>query len=450
MSLINWNKDNILKFSIDYTKVDSPLDNFPILLNITTDSALNNYDCSDIFTTLSGYSNKKIAIVYPSVQEHYVTISGISVLKTYVHGEQEQLYCEIERWDTANKSAQLWVKVPKILNDQPTDIFLYYDENQEDNTKYIGNTTSAPAQKVWDDNFIFVYHMSQDPSGGANSILDSTANARHGTSHTGMTANNIVDGQVGKALEFSGSDNQVYRYLYFSVPKFTIESIHYIYTGSSDDMVISNCNYLGLDKDFQTYINSHKQNCKISSVIVPNKILNEDEHWYFNAATYDTNTFKYYNNGILRQTINSSNTSTTTSYPWIIGSDADRSTGIGTGNFLHGRINEVRLSNIPRSDTWVNVTYYSNFDMLCEITKAELYGFSGYVKELGQPVQRVLYLYDRTSGELIDKTMSDSSTGYYLLKTTSSGIHNIVCLDAEALPDFDDLLNSKVTPMEII
>jgi hypothetical protein len=53
MSLTTWNKDNILKFSIDHTKIDKDLVDFPVLLNLSTDSGKNNYDCSDIFDELT-------------------------------------------------------------------------------------------------------------------------------------------------------------------------------------------------------------------------------------------------------------------------------------------------------------------------------------------------------------------------------------------------------------
>lgn len=48
----NWNKNNILKFSIDHTSLEEDLFDFPVLLNITESSGKNNYDCSDFFEEL--------------------------------------------------------------------------------------------------------------------------------------------------------------------------------------------------------------------------------------------------------------------------------------------------------------------------------------------------------------------------------------------------------------
>lgn len=67
---------------------------------------------------------------------------------------------------------------------------------------------------------------------------------------------------------------------------------------------------------------------------------------------------------------------------------------------------------------------------------------AGYVYEKGSPVQRTLYLYtlDGSGGvELIDSTTS-SGNGYYVLYTTSSGAHFVVCLDDDAGEDYNHLI----------
>jgi hypothetical protein len=77
-------------------------------------------------------------------------------------------------------------------------------------TKYIGETTEPAAQVVWDENFMMVCHMNQDPSGGADCILDSTSNRNHGTP-SGMVAGDLVDGVNGaSALDFDGGTSNAY------------------------------------------------------------------------------------------------------------------------------------------------------------------------------------------------------------------------------------------------
>ena len=51
--------------------------------------------------------------------------------------------------------------------------------------------------------------MAQDPSGTAPQILDSTSNHHHGTSNGSMTSADLVDGDLGKAIDFDGGDDYI-------------------------------------------------------------------------------------------------------------------------------------------------------------------------------------------------------------------------------------------------
>ena len=74
--------------------------------------------------------------------------------------------------------------------------------------------------------------------------------------------------------------------------------------------------------------------------------------------------------------------------------------------------------------------------------------FSGYVYELGSPVQRTLFLHRRDNGVLAD-TITSSGNGYYYLETTYSGSHYVVCLDDSAGEDYNDLIIGDIYPTTI-
>ena len=78
----------------------------------------------------------------------------------------------------------------------------------------------------------------------------------------------------------------------------------------------------------------------------------------------------------------------------------------------------------------------------------DTYYFSGYVYEQGSPIQRTLYLHNRSDGNLEDTTTS-SGNGYYYLETTYSGAHYIVCLDDPAGEDYNDLIIGNVIPTTV-
>lgn len=169
-----------LKFTVDRAKIGATLSDFPVLVKLGASSGINSVDTSYVLSDLGGDANRK----------------KISV-KT--EGGNE-LYVEIEKWDTANKQAWLWVKVPNISTTADTVLYLNYDVNGADNTAYVGDTGSAPAQNVWDTGFKAVYHMNDIGS----IVKDSTRNAHNGTKLGG--APDPVLGKIGPSALFTGSN----------------------------------------------------------------------------------------------------------------------------------------------------------------------------------------------------------------------------------------------------
>ena len=193
------------KITIDYTKIDSTLTNFPIFVKISASSGIGNNDLTDIFDHL-GAENKKIAIT---------TSDGVT-----------ECYTEIERWDDTGEEAELWVKVPSISSSADTDLYIYYDVDHADNTTYIGDTTDAAAQAVWDSDYKLVAHMAQDPNGDpASGILDSTTNVNHGTPAGSMTTDDLVDSTVGQGIDFDGTDDEIGYTAVTIVDELTVEAV---------------------------------------------------------------------------------------------------------------------------------------------------------------------------------------------------------------------------------
>jgi hypothetical protein len=109
--------------------------------------------------------------------------------------------CKITLWVSRSD----WI----ISSSEDTILFLYYDSTQDDNTTYVGDPGDTAAQNVWNSNFVARYGMAQDPSGGTDCIIDSTANANHGTPYGSMTSDDLVDGEIGKAIDFDGIDDVI-------------------------------------------------------------------------------------------------------------------------------------------------------------------------------------------------------------------------------------------------
>ena len=283
-----------------------------------------------------------------------------------------RLYTEIERWDWVNEEANLWVKVPTISSGTDTTLYLYYDATQTTNSGYVGDTGDTAAKQVWDSNFVGVWHMAQDPNGDvADSIKDSTSQINHGTPSGTMTTGDLVDGKIGKALDFDGTDD------YVSIPNqasalwdgdFCISAI--VNTAS----VASGTGYIlsaaaTRNSEFRRYNNTIEYKMWDGATehkVISEAILIDTVYYtaitrskvdglklYFDGIEVDTNVFT--GNAVARA--NSDNIGAL--YP-------------GAGEFS-GIIDEVHVSNTARSPEWVKATYYSNWDDL--VTFGELITF---------------------------------------------------------------------------
>lgn len=294
------------------------------------------------------------------------------LLQTAMMFEEQECFMEVAQQSSIDKEAWLWVKVPTVSSGTDTVLYLYYDNDPDIQVSpFVGGVSTVPAQNVWDDNFVAVYHMSS-----MSPALDSTSNEKHASSYN-MGEGNLVDGKVGDALAFNGSDEYLRASNIEALPIVTVEANHYRYTGNNgDDMVISRYNYGPTeDGDFQIHTDATNTSVYMPYFTSPIVTPHTDEQWIYTVATYDTNTLKHYNDGSLVGTAATSFSSTTT-YDWLIAGDEDYS-GQTPGNLFKGIIDEVRISDIIRSQSWIDATYKTSNDNLIIFSDTEyLAGFT--------------------------------------------------------------------------
>jgi hypothetical protein len=177
-----------VEITIDSAKIDAALAGFPVLLYLSASSGMNNDDTSFVFDELQTNANrKKIAVT---------TSDG-----------QTECYVEIEKWDDANEQAWLWVKVPSISSSADTTLYLYYDHTQPDNTTWVGDTNSTPAENVWDSDFMVVYHMADGAD--TSHVYDSTSHSYDGTKTGANAPQETTIAKMGVAQVFDGLDDQI-------------------------------------------------------------------------------------------------------------------------------------------------------------------------------------------------------------------------------------------------
>jgi hypothetical protein len=331
--LIGWAKR--VKITIDSNDIDGELTDFPVLLHLGASSGINGGDVSFVFDEV-GSNSKKIAVTTSDGTECYV---------------------EIEEWDSANEQAWLWVKVPSISSTADTDLYLYYDTAHEDNIVYVGDTTSAPAENVWDSNFKLVAHMNDNPD--ASSIRDSTSTGNDGTK---VSADNPIqtDGISGKAQDFSddtincGSDGSLN-----IVDTLTIEAWINPDSVSMPHFIVTRGDsywFLVLNSRLAFYMFNEGGSFGGYLAAPDNVPPGTFSHVAVVYNVSDTNEAKLYINGQLRAEGSADGPIASVSDDLIIGEYLSYP--------FDGTIDEATISNTARNGAWIKASYESGADNL--------------------------------------------------------------------------------------
>jgi hypothetical protein len=334
------------KISISNTKIDDILSNFPILVYISASSGTGSTNITDIFTELGADANrKKIAIT--------------------TSDEVTQCYVEIERFDYANSIAWFWVKVPSVAAASVTELYIYYDVSKADNTTYIGDTGDTSAKAVWDSDFKAVFHMAQDPNGDVvDAIKDSTNNANHGTPAGAMTSADLVDGKIGKAIDFDSNDDCIdltgvttgNNNTISLMINFAVNGINsYIFDAQTGRIIV------GINSSQNTLSYHDGVAWHDSSLVVA------DSTWHsITIITKSDGTVQLYvdNQAVYEDSI----TANSIGGSAVLAAKNNKST-----DFVDGLIDEICISDIIRSAAWIKATYYSNWDGLILYGATEKY-----------------------------------------------------------------------------
>ena len=259
---------------------------------------------------------------------------------------------EVELFRKAPGSEELsaWVKTP-VASAEDTLIYMYYGARSS------GEPSSVD---TWDDHFVAVHHLNQDPSGPAPQMRDSTWRGNHGTTVGAMTAMQQVPGKVGGALDFDGANDYVSLgndpSLYPS--EITLEAwVKSDVFGSWNGIVT---NKKGASDGINLQIGNTQQ---IASLVGDGTGYTyvrtswspppETGEWYYIVATHDGTLARLYVDGELEATSTRALAYDPSRPLTLIGEFYSTASGLR----FDGLIDEVRISNVARSADWILANY---------------------------------------------------------------------------------------------
>jgi len=311
----------------------------------TFTSSLPIYQCNGV--GLGGHNTDYFLSAY--IDEFRVSIGTARWTENFTPPTQpypniSECYNEIECWEPTNKV--IHTKVPRIEKDNDTYLTVEWDATWDDNTTFVGETGSDAAKNVWDNNYVAVYHMAQDPSSGT--ILDSTSNALNGTVYGSMTNEELIDGILGKAIEFDGVDD----YIEGTLPSFN--QFTGLISFKLTEQIASERGLLS-GEDAKIAINMMNNNTLrfltnyswVTSRDVTVDPINMDNHIYVGRT--DGNLIDYLWDGVKVRS---------DSVAGSIDASTLRIARYGD-TYTKSLYYEVRISKIARSDAWIKATNYN-------------------------------------------------------------------------------------------
>lgn len=327
-----------IKMTVDSSKIDTSLANFPVLVHLgaTFNWTATQNDGDDI----RFYS------------------SGGALLKS-----------ELEEWDDTN-DAWMWVKVPTVSDTSDSYFYMYYGDEDA--------VSAWDPEAVWDDNFMMVQHMVDETT---STILDSTQYDNDGTKKDANEPIVTTDGMIDDAQDFDDIDD------YINVTdNATLDS------STLTIEVWANIQEAGTYMCMVTKFPSPVVSGFLYGKLTTNKFVFQagdgdswpdinlqttttyTSGWYYVVVTNDGTDAFIYVDGIVR--------GDGTGQGITIGPNDDHVL-IGTLDaaslWWDGIIDEVRISNVSRTPAWIKASYYSGADDLLSLGGEEVPGYIGYL-----------------------------------------------------------------------
>ena len=264
---------------------------------------------------------------------------------------------EIDTWSTDH--AYLWVRVPAIAASSSTGfVWMYYNDPSA--------AGGANPSGVWGSAYEGVWHLGTDPTAGAGTIHDSTSHARHLSATANLPASALGAGQVGQALHFAGTTENVQLATGIPLATYTwsawanADTVPLI--GQGNDDVISdgdvNFNFCWSHND-PTFAGAAAQ---FDGAWHPDGVgaaSLEAMRWYHLAATFDGSHLCVFLDGAPGPCV-ASNTPNTPSGSFAIGG-----THVGADdNTFPGSVDEVHVESVARPAAWIDAEHASGVDAM--------------------------------------------------------------------------------------
>ncbi|NTV31323.1 DUF2341 domain-containing protein [candidate division WWE3 bacterium] len=317
-----WNDRKSITIDQSLVSGSADLTNFPVLVNLASDSDLAA-DALD---------------------------SGYDLLFTSSDGTTK-LDHEIQSFNGSTGALVAWVRVPVLDYNDNTTLYMYYGNASASNQE---NRTG-----VWNSNYMGIWHLEESGNGNTDEFADSTSNANHGTGrYTGQTPDRTTGeigyGQVFVPATLDGIEVPDDATLDFT-GDITLSAWVKRSTATGTWQTLMTKRSAGGQPNYQLTIDpSGTEGIAFqggSTYVEGSTTLTSGTWEYIVAVVNDTsNNVTIYKNGSSSSTLSSVSAGSTNSAVLGFGSYLG-------GELYNGSLDEIRVSNIQRSADWISTEY---------------------------------------------------------------------------------------------
>ncbi len=254
---------------------------------------------------------------------------------------------EIERWDSQNSLAEVWVKLPIIYSETDTNFYIYYGNPQAQDTQ--------KTKDVWSNGYSHVYHTNTSTKNSVNNDTSAVFGA-NGVDGAGKIAQGRVKQSDFSTQLLTVSEDRP------SATALTVETWHRPDTFQNWNDILAQ-GWVGNGWNLLT----NSTGAVLWGVALASTQSNvtgatlTDGVWAYLAGTYNGTTSTLYVNGA------SSGTPTSPS-----GYATDTTSNINSlPSGDRGSVDEIRISTVSRSAAWIKASYNSSNNTLVSLSSEE-------------------------------------------------------------------------------
>jgi hypothetical protein len=348
---------------------------------------------------------------------------------------------QLEYYDPVTGEINIWVRLPLLSTTADTRIYLYYG-----NPAVIADGSST---NTWQSSYSAIWHLSNNPTLAAPSILDATANVHHGTAHGSLPASSLVAGKIGRALRFDESNDYVRipDFLYgqeltmsfwFNASEVNGTTYQYVFSHGGWGLQNSLNVYIGEDNItipaeipnrsmIKTVFRDMNDANNFDTLNAGNSFIDGNWHYYTMRIQDHGGAYIYIDGNVVAvYSVWGANVFDPVTDLFLGGRE-----DLNPGRFYGGLLDEVRISSVWRSSNWIRTEYNNQNDptvflaigaetqpvVFCTPLSSKIFGLTANTAGSTVKLQWQSNEYSEPGRFIIER--SSNSTSWYAIGSTS-------------------------------